>query len=183
MDSTSANQIVCTLYQNWHSSLLAYVCREVGSRADAEEIVQEAFLLLYRRCCRGEAIENPQGWTLRVARRLVWKRRTSEERGWPAAGDLAERIPALEPDPERRLLDSRLTLDGYLSQLTAREAEVVLLRLNGLRYREIAAALKIGSSSVNTLLARALAKMRKAVQQEAAGDSATRSYRFSNPQL
>ena len=82
MDAAKAKEIVSSLYEDWYSSLLAYVYRLTGKRADAEEIVQEAFMLLYRRCRKGHVIQNPQGWTLRVARRLAWKRRTQEETCW-----------------------------------------------------------------------------------------------------
>ncbi len=48
-----------------------------------------------------------------------------------------------------------------LSVLTEREKEVVLLRLQSLKYREIAKQLGNSEKSVATLLARAVAKLRK----------------------
>ena len=51
---------------------------------------------------------------------------------------------------------------GSTSRLAPREREVVLLRAQGLRYREIASQLGISSNSVGTLLLRAMRKMRAA---------------------
>ena len=47
------------------------------------------------------------------------------------------------------------------SVLSERETEVLSLRLAELKYREIAAELGISSSSVNTLLCRALRKLQR----------------------
>ena len=93
MDAARAKEIVSSLYEDWYSSLLAYVYRLIGKRADAEEIVQEAFMLLYRRCRKGHVIQNPQGWTLRVARRLAWKRRSKEETCWALTDAAISRAP------------------------------------------------------------------------------------------
>jgi DNA-directed RNA polymerase specialized sigma24 family protein len=56
-----------------------------------------------------------------------------------------------------------------LSVLTSREQEVVLLRMQSLKYREIARLLGISRNSVNTLLARALRKLQAAVGKWSAG--------------
>jgi RNA polymerase sigma factor (sigma-70 family) len=54
---------------------------------------------------------------------------------------------------------------SLLSVLSPREEEVLLLRLEALKYREIADQLGISINSVNTLLARALRKLQAAVSQ------------------
>ena len=50
-----------------------------------------------------------------------------------------------------------------LSVLSPREEEVLLLRLEALKYREIADQLGISMNSVNALLARALRKLQEAM--------------------
>jgi RNA polymerase sigma factor (sigma-70 family) len=56
--------------------------------------------------------------------------------------------------------DDRLT--PLLVVVSAREEEVLLLRVQGLEYRQIAAALEISTNSVKTLLARGIRKMKQA---------------------
>jgi RNA polymerase sigma factor (sigma-70 family) len=51
-----------------------------------------------------------------------------------------------------------------LSRLTPREEEVLMLRMESLKYREIARALGISQNTVNSLLARALRKLHEALQ-------------------
>jgi RNA polymerase sigma factor (sigma-70 family) len=55
---------------------------------------------------------------------------------------------------------------GLLSVLSPREEEVLLLRLEALKYREIAEHLGISMNSVNTLLARALRKLQTAMSEK-----------------
>lgn len=57
-------------------------------------------------------------------------------------------------------------LRSLLSVLSPREEEVLPLRLESLKYREIAEQLGISVNSVNTLLARALRKLQKAIARE-----------------
>jgi RNA polymerase sigma factor (sigma-70 family) len=57
------------------------------------------------------------------------------------------------------------SVSELLSVLSRREEEVLLLRLSALKYREIAERLGISGNSVNTLLARAIKKLQKAVSQ------------------
>ena len=56
---------------------------------------------------------------------------------------------------------------SLLSVLSPREEEVLLLRLEALKYREIAEQLGISMNSVNTLLARALRKLQGANKRPA----------------
>jgi RNA polymerase sigma factor (sigma-70 family) len=55
---------------------------------------------------------------------------------------------------------------SLLSVLSPREEEVLLLRLEALKYREIAEQLGISMHSVNTLLARALRKLEEATARQ-----------------
>lgn len=52
---------------------------------------------------------------------------------------------------------------SLLAVLSPREEEVLLLRLEAMKYREIADQLGISMNSVNTLLARALRKLQQAI--------------------
>ena len=60
---------------------------------------------------------------------------------------------------------------SFLTLLSPRESEVMLLRMQSLKYVEIAESLKISPNSVNRLLARAIGKMRawRGLQESSAG--------------
>ena len=58
-----------------------------------------------------------------------------------------------------------IEIDGLLSVLTRREAEILQPRVKPMRYGEIAECLGISVNTVKTLLARATCKMQEAARQ------------------
>jgi RNA polymerase sigma-70 factor (ECF subfamily) len=159
----SPKDVVSSLFGDWYAPLLRYACRATGRLETAEDLVQEAFTELYRALIGGKAVENPKAWTLCVVRRrIIDQQREQARHGGPIlslseVGEVAEprpteAYPAWEEDSISRLL----------APLSAREEEVLLLRVKGLKYRQIASALEISTNSVKTLLARGIRKMQRA---------------------
>jgi RNA polymerase sigma-70 factor (ECF subfamily) len=150
-------------FEVWYPHLLRYVCRFAPCRPTAEDVSQEVFLDLYKALRSGQRIEFPKAWTLRVARR-----KCAAMRSQPFNTDRShDSLDALENRGENPAADFDSNLDlqrlrGYLSLLTEREEEVLLLRLQSMKFREIAQSLGITTSSVNTLLVRALDRLQQA---------------------
>jgi RNA polymerase sigma-70 factor (ECF subfamily) len=166
MNREEAAEFVDALYETWYLPLVRYAGRLVRQRASAEEIVQDTFLDLYRGLRAGHTVEFPKAWTMCVVRRKAMelgrqpfgseRRHETLEASEPAG----EWVTAIETniDCER--------LRAHMDLLSVREQEVLLLRLDSMKYREIASALGISVNSVNTLLARALEKLHKALSPE-----------------
>jgi RNA polymerase sigma-70 factor (ECF subfamily) len=161
MDRIQANSVVHEVFNAWAPSLARHARRLTTDRAAADDLVQEAFLALYKELRAGKAIENPRAWTLAVVRHYAARhardhaRRGEQLQPTGSFDELAG--PCLAPPDAASEEVSRL-----LSVLTEREEEVVLLRLDCLRYREIAGQLGINEKTVATLLARGLRKLRQA---------------------
>lgn len=164
MNREEASKLVSCLFESWYSSVVRYAFRLAGNFELAEDMVQEAFMLLYSELRRGTRIDSPKGWTLCVVRRQISKYLKSaiNKAGLHEPLDLLDTIPlcgyhwrepAFDQDDATKLL----------SLLTSREEEVLLLRMEALKYREIASLLGISPNSVNTLLARAIRKLQRAV--------------------
>lgn len=159
MNSDEARDVVVAMFDGWYSSLVRYAFRATGSLALAEDVVQESLMRLYRRLSEGEAIENPKAWTMCVVRHEIGRhvRRHAKIEALEESADLVEASLGVRGEiPEMR--DAVL---GLLSVLTKREEEVLMLRLDALKYREIAAELAISVKTVGTLLARAVRKLRR----------------------
>lgn len=162
MQRAEASQLVRSLFTGWYSSAVRYACRLSGSLEVAEDCVQEAFKALYVQLVGGTVIDDPRRWTLCVVRRTVGKHQRMQRRH--AEHLLPDEELDLIPDPRsvgRHPAMEQDDLSEWLAVLTTREEEVVMLRVNGFRYREIAADLGISQNSVKTLLARALRKLRE----------------------
>ena len=166
MNRREAAQLLTDLFETWYPSLLRYAYRLSGSLQLAEDVVQEAFLELYRGLAEGACIENPRAWTLTVARRGIFRRvRNHRREGTRISMEELESTAAgrVQPDADRLLFGDVARL---FSVLSPREEEVLLLRMEALKYSEIGARLGISANSVTTLLSRALKKLRSAVEME-----------------
>ncbi len=102
-----------------------------------------------------------------VLRNDISKARRIEQRENPLPeSELAETM-SVWPEP---MLDNSAAevndLERLFGVLTTREQEVMLLRLASLKYRQIAERLDISPSAVNTLLARAIRKLRRAARKQ-----------------
>jgi RNA polymerase sigma-70 factor (ECF subfamily) len=134
------------------------------SPGEAQEAAQEVFLRLYETMRKGETIENPRAWVFRVAHNLSLKlrarstARTVQEFDWDSlAADAAENPETLAIDNQRHR-----RIHEAIAGLSEQQRRCLLLRMEGLRYPEIAEALSISSSSVGEFLRRAVTKLRKA---------------------
>ncbi len=170
-----AKELVGGLFAQWYGPLLRYALRATGSLETAEDVVQASFTELYRALLEGKFIANPKGWTLCVVRREIVDRLREEKRHGGAflALSQAEHLAGRRPEPEAGGWEEA-NLTPFLSVLSAREEEVLLLRAQALKYRQIAAELHIGINSVKTLLARAIRKMRQASAAATQGQEGSR---------
>jgi RNA polymerase sigma-70 factor (ECF subfamily) len=160
LNRDEAAEVVNTLFDGWYDAMVRFAFRLTGSLAEAEEVVQDAFLQLFDQLCAGTAIDNPRAWTFCVVRRRATRsvqHHLKREVPLDGAELFFAPAPLLETDGG--------DLDRMLAVLTPREVEVVLLRLESMKYREIGAALGITANSVNVLLARALRKLRAFVAE------------------
>jgi RNA polymerase sigma-70 factor (sigma-E family) len=122
----------------------------VGSEAQAEELVQDAFATVY---LRWDRVQNPGGYLRRCVvngARSVQRRRALDRRR------PAERPAAAEPEA-RELLDALAALS------IERRAVVVLRFYEGMTQEEIAEALDVRLGTVKSRLHRGLAELREAL--------------------
>lgn len=129
----------------------------------AQEAVQEVFLRLYTSLKKGEKIESLRGWVFRVAHNYGLKvraRQASEERFDPA---LEARLASPSDNAERELLDREkmVRLNRAVEGLSEQQKRCLFLRMEGLRYPEIASSLGISASAVGEFLRRALLRLKK----------------------
>ena len=129
----------------------------------AQEAVQEVFLRLYATLKKGEDIENWRAWVFRVAHNYglkVRERQISEE---PFDPELEAKLTKRGDDPETELLEQERMVRFHhaVEGLSEQQKRCLFLRMEGLRYPEIGAALGISSSAVGEFLRRATARLKK----------------------
>ena len=163
MTEEEARALISSVCDGWYTAILRYAWRLCGCRELAEDLVQDALLQLYAELRSGHIIENPRAWVVIVVRRQAAKQSAAwrQQATHTVSLDVLENFSALTTAAESPYPEGD-ALTGLLGVLTKREQEVIFLRMAAMRYREIGKQLGISVSAVNTLLARALRKLRAA---------------------
>src|SRR5918995_2382040 len=121
------------LYRRHHRDVYRSVLRTVGSREDAEDVTQSAFLNAFRAYVSGPPPERPRAWLFAIADN-VGRRRFRDQGRRP-------REVVLDDEPDDAALDVSTTLElrEALEQLPHNQrAALVLREVGGLSYAEIA---------------------------------------------
>jgi RNA polymerase sigma-70 factor, ECF subfamily len=158
---------VIRLFDDHRTRLLRYVLSIGLSVHDAEEIVQEVFLALFRHLQLGRPRDNLRGWLFRVAHNLGLKARQAGQ-SRPDHAELDEAVTAGHfdpaPSPEQQLAFSQRqkVLLAAVHLLPLRDQYCLHLRAEGLRYREIAEVLDMSLGAVSISLTRSIARLERA---------------------
>jgi RNA polymerase sigma-70 factor (ECF subfamily) len=147
------------LYKSARPALLNYVRQVVRSQAEAEDIVQSAFLKTFDQA-ETQRIDNLQAWLYRVAHNLAidsLRRRAVHDQAVSEWVHSKEHSAA--PSAEQTSIN-RQTAERALEGLNERERACVLLRADGFSYSEIGEVLQISAKSVSVYLTRAIKKVR-----------------------
>ena len=174
-----------TLVRMYQANLLRVAQTIVGSRAVAEEVVQDTWLAVVRGVDRFEGRSTFKTWLFHI---LVNRARTSagrEHRTTPVRDDSLDDsfdsngAWATPPVPWADQVDDRIVADSLaarvreiLPTLPAVQRQVVVLRdVEGLTSAEVAAALGVTDGNQRVLLHRARAHIRDCLAQEMGGTS------------
>jgi RNA polymerase sigma-70 factor (ECF subfamily) len=134
---------------------LALVC---GSRAQAEDAVQEALARAWERTERGQHLDSPRAWVTAVAANLLrdgWRRVMAERRARRRLGWRDAPSPGIG-EPGLAAAERRTDVGKAMRSLPARQREVAVLRYwLDLEVAEIAAVLGIPEGTAKSALHRA----------------------------
>jgi len=152
--------------------------RMTGTREDAEEVVQEAFLRAYQKLQQFAGNANFATWVYRIAAnyaidRLRQRKNEASRRELPKASegesgsDLLSGVKDPAPSPERLAGSAQLAtrMKEALDALTPAERTAIVMRhWDGCGIEEIAAVLKSNTSAAKNTVFRAVQKLRQALK-------------------
>jgi RNA polymerase sigma-70 factor (ECF subfamily) len=150
------------IYDTLRPSLIAYLASLGLKREEAEDTIQESFLRLAHHLSGRHEEQHMRSWLFRVAHNLAIDLfRSGAYRAVESSVDMTlveEELSDSAPSPEENAICKELwrqTLQG-IERLTPQQKYAVLLRAEGLRYREIATVLGVSIKRVAELVHRAL---------------------------
>jgi RNA polymerase sigma-70 factor (ECF subfamily) len=161
----AAEDEVVLLFDELRSPLLRYTVSLGVNVSDGEDLIQEAFLSLFRHLRLGRGRSNLRGWLFRVAHNLALKHRNHRQR---VAASLSARVvlenqPTKGTNPEEDLGDRQRQemLLAVVRALPEQDQNCLRLRAEGLRYREIAQVLGISLGAVSNSLVRSFERLNR----------------------
>ena len=158
---------VAQLFEEMRDGVFRYVLSLGLYPPQAQEATQEVFLRLYAALKRAEPIRNRRAWVVRVAHNLALKLRTQQNSQTAFEPDIETRFADASLNPEQSLLERERMLRFHraMQNLSDQQRRCLNLRLEGLRYPEIASVLGISASAVGEFLRRAIVRLRKGTRE------------------
>jgi RNA polymerase sigma-70 factor (ECF subfamily) len=166
---TELESVVVGLFVQFQGRVVHYVLTCGLPLPDAEDVVQETFLSLFRHLELGRPRSNLSGWIFRVAHNLALKRRRSTlMHGVDRDRQILAQQAAPDSNPEAHFAFNQMhqRLRAVFEALPELEQRCLHLRAEGLKYRDIARVLDISLGAVSASLSRALARMTRATRSE-----------------
>jgi RNA polymerase sigma-70 factor (ECF subfamily) len=159
--------VVLAAYHAHARDLNAFARSLVRDRADAEDLVAEAFLRLVREASAGRVPDDVRGWLYRVVGNLVVSRgrRLAVARRFVA--HLVDRRTGESPEARHLRLDVPADLRDAVLALPPDARVAVVMAARGASGREIAAAIGRSEAATRTLLTRARQRVRARLEEGA----------------
>jgi RNA polymerase sigma-70 factor (ECF subfamily) len=151
-----------TLYRRWSRRVMSYAYRSLSDKGEAEDVVQETFLSVYRAASRYRPCERFGAYLFRIAGNAV---RSRCRKKWPVPLDFPEEeddSPLPETGEDWTLFEERERIESALATLPQPQREALLLAVTGgLSYREIALQEGVSEDAVAARVCRARKALRK----------------------
>jgi RNA polymerase sigma-70 factor (ECF subfamily) len=163
-NSRATNAWFDAMFRDHYPRVVGLLTRLTGDRGQAEEIAADVFCKLSQQTGLQQDREQLTPWLYRVATNagLDGVRSNSRRKRREEAAGTADLHSATGDALQEMLREERcVRVRAVLSALKPRDAQLLLLRSNGLSYRELAETLGILPASIGTLLARAEAEFER----------------------
>jgi RNA polymerase sigma factor (sigma-70 family) len=146
------------LYERYVGDVYRYALALLRNPTDAEDVTQTTFMNAYRAFKRGDEIQKPHNWLIKIAHNVARSRYAHASRRVQEV-PLEDHIEQLAvPEDDRPNLDTVLRALGRLP--FNQRAALVMRELEGRSYVEIADTLGVSVSAVETLIFRARKSLR-----------------------
>lgn len=155
LNQTISNEQLGEWIDLWQDALYRYAFFKVGNRADAEDVIQDAFLKI---ASAERAILNPKAYLFRTVANLCADalRRSSHLQ------PIEERMPAPSLQDEAEAQEEQRRIARLLDKLQPRQAEVIRLHIHaGLKFTEIAETLEEPVTTIKSRFTSGIEKLKQ----------------------
>lgn len=141
------------IYEAYHAILFRSAYLMTGNRYDAEDVLQDTFLIAFTKGNQVRRKESYKAWLFRILTRLVYQKQKESMREYPEeeiakVADGKETTASLQEE-----VSQRLDLQRYLLELKPKEREVIVLfYYNDLSIQEIASICRCSAGTIKSRL-------------------------------
>jgi RNA polymerase sigma-70 factor (ECF subfamily) len=159
-------------YEQHYQALYRYLVLSGSSPDEAQDVIQQSFIRFIQTLQDGDPVDQPKSWLMRVVHNIRVDRYRKQKRQIdfedPQVIQAVDRLFAREPDPEARLLtlERRRQVTESFRSLSPQQYQYLLLRMEGLKLRDIAQMFSVSVQTVSESCAKAMLKLGKANDEE-----------------
>lgn len=156
------------LFTMYYNRLVAYITTYTNDKANSEDIVQQAFISLWENKCNLDESKSPKGYLYSIAYNRYIDTVKSKKRQEKLISQIWERalMDRIEEDSEameHRIKKMKLVIES----LPPKCREIILLnKIHGIKYKEIADKLGISVKTVESQMRIAFTKIRETYKKE-----------------
>ncbi len=152
------------LYESASGSVYGFALSITNNPHDAEDVLQDTFLTVYKSAPDYKPMGKPMSWILTIARNYAIMRLRSNSR----TTDIDDlQIQSKEAIARIDSVEDRILIKGLMMALDSQERQIVMLHADsGLKNREIAALLDLPLNTVLSKYHRAIKKLRIRAKEE-----------------
>lgn len=153
------------LYEEHHGGLYRHLVLSGSTSTEAEDLIQEGFLRLFRYLSAGNQVDKPYSWLISVVHNLrideLRKRKREFELDRPEFEGLVQQLRTSLPDAETQVIqrERHARVRKAVEKLAPRQYQYLLLRAEGLKLREIAEMFHVTVQTVSESCAKAMLEL------------------------
>ena len=152
------------LYENISGSVYGFALSITKNTYDAEDVLQDTFLTIYRKAADYQPHGKPMAWILTIARNLALMKLRAQKKEIGLEESQVENSIAFSKIEEA---EAKTMLQTFLGILNDEERQIVMLHtVSGLKNREIAALMEIPLNTVLSKYHRAIKKLKNSMKEE-----------------
>jgi len=157
------------IYSKYFDKVFSYIRSRVSNKEIADELIYDAFLKLWQQLSKGSHVSNVEAYLYKIIQNLLYDhyRAVTNQKGKQVFLDVLPEVMNTEHNPEQVLINEELRaeLDKSISALPPQSALIFkMIKVDGLKYSEVADKLGISTNTVDTQLYRAVKKLRESLK-------------------
>jgi RNA polymerase sigma-70 factor (ECF subfamily) len=156
---------ISRLYEDLYAGLFRHLVLSGSTAAEADDLIQEGFLRLFRHLSASHELDNPRCWLLRVMHNLriddIRKRKREFTLDQAELTSMIEHMCTEDPDAEAQIIarEEQTRVREAISKLAPRQYQYLLLRAEGFKLREIAEMFRVTVQTVSESCAKAMLEL------------------------